>query len=651
MVRKMVAAFAAIAAAASVTAAPSFAQDAPSAQEGEAVFGARCKNCHDPAVERAPTRGDLATRTHAQIIASMTTGVMTPMAAGLSASQMQSLAMFLAPQDGAATAENDDMCKTSPPIMASTGDWPMAGYDISNTRYQPNPGIKAADVPKLKVKWAFSIAGHGNAQPVVIGDWLWMLSRSKMYALDAKTGCTHYTVDGVSARNTPAVFKSDLSPSGWLMIVGQGSKVVTAFDAATGRAIWASDKLEDHRASGITGSPVVSGDQVFVPITSGEEAISQSANYACCTFRGSLVALDLATGKTQWKTPMITEPMQEIRKNEKGAQMQGPAGAAIWSTPTPDPKRGVVYVATGDSYTDVPTKGADAIVALDMKTGAIKWSTQVTENDNFIMGCNGAKLGANCPTPVGPDYDFGASPILFTLANGKQVVLSGQKSSIAYGMDADTGKVLWKYATGAGSVLGGIEWGIAADKKALYAGNSDIANMFDAYARANGQESMFADKQPEAKPGLTAINPANGKVIWHVTPPKAPCDLKAGRFPGACFNAMSSAPAVMPGVVFEGSMDGWFRAYDTAKGKLLWEDSTTSRTYATVNGAPAQPGGAIDGNGPTIANGMVYVTSGHDGAAGVGGTAPTCCSPIRWTGSRRRLWDCRSVIPPQRLGA
>lgn len=616
---RLIAVIAAMAATAGVMATPSFAQDAPSAQDGEAIFTARCKNCHEPAVDRAPTRTDLASRTHAQIIASMTTGVMTPMAAGLSESQKQSLAMFLSPQDGGATAENDDMCKTTPPIMAAAGDWPMAGHDISNSRYQPEPGISAADVPKLKVKWAFSIPGNGNAQPVVIGDWLWMLSRTKMYALDAKTGCTHYTVDGVSARNTPAVFESNLSPSGWMMVVGQSSKVVTAFDAETGKAIWSSDKLEDHRASGITGSPVVSGQQVFVPITSGEEAISQSPNYVCCSFRGSLVALDLATGKTQWKTPMITEPMQPIRKNAKGNDIQGPAGAAIWSTPTPDPVRGVVYVATGDSYTDAPTKGTDAIVAIDMKTGAVKWSNQVTQNDNFIMGCTGAKPGVNCPTPVGPDYDFGASPILFTLPSGKQVILSGQKSSIAYGMDADTGKLLWKYATGAGGALGGIEWGIAADDKALYAGNSDIVNMIDAYVRAKGLPGEFVEKQPEAKPGLTALNPANGRMIWHVTPPQAPCVLKKGRMPGACFNAMSAAPAVMPGVVFEGTVDGWFRAYGTAKGKLLWEDSTTSRTYATVNGVADQPGGGIDGNGPTIANGMVYVTSGHDGAGGVGG--------------------------------
>jgi polyvinyl alcohol dehydrogenase (cytochrome) len=612
---------------------------ASSSADGETLFKARCAQCHEPAVDRAPTREAMAARLPADITAALTTGVMQPLAGGLSPAQIQSIVLYLAPQTpatppagqqaggpaggsrrgGGVVQTIDTPCTSNPPIATTKTDWPMAGFDINNSRYQPDPGIKAADVPKLKVKWAFSIAGHGNAQPVVIGDWMWMLSRGKMFALDPHSGCVRWRVDGVSARNTPPVFKSSLSPSGWIMIVGQGSKVVTAFDAKDGKQIWASEQLETHRASGITGSPVVYGDQVFVPITSGEEATSQAATYPCCSFRGSLVALDLATGKTQWKTMMISEPMQPIRKNASGTQLQGPAGAAIWSSPTIDPKRKLVLVATGDSYTDAETKGADAIVAMDMKTGAIKWSTQVTEKDNFIMGCNGAKLGANCPTPVGPDFDFGSSPIVFKLKNGKEIVLSGQKSSIAYGMDADTGKELWKYATGRGSALGGIEWGIAADKTALYVGNSDIANMFDAYNRAHGQEPPFAEQQPEAQPGLTAINPANGKVLWHVVPPQAPCDLKGGRIPGGCFNAMSAAPAVMPGAVFEGTVDGWFRAYDTKNGKVLWEDSTTSRTYKTVNGVDAQPGGGIDGNGPVIAGGMVFVTSGHDGAAGVGG--------------------------------
>jgi polyvinyl alcohol dehydrogenase (cytochrome) len=621
--------------AASVNAQTPGATDAPSAAEGATLFDQRCKSCHEPAIERAPSRGALAVRPASEIAASLTNGAMAPMAAGLSPVQIQSLVQYLvqAPEPTKQTARApapvvptiDKMCATNPPIQGTKGDWASVGRDANKTRYQPEPGLKAADVSKLKVKWSFAIANSRNAQPVVIGDWLWLLSGGRMYALDPKSGCVRYRVDDVSARNTPDIFKSTLSPSGWMMIVGRNNKIATAFDAQTGKQIWASEKLDAHGVSGVTGSPTVSGNQVFVPITSLEEPASQSANYACCSFRGNLVALDLATGATQWKTVVITEPTQLLGKNTAGVQMQGPAGGAIWSAPTADAKRGVVYVATGDSYTDVDTKGADAIVAIDTKTGAIKWSTQVTEKDNFVMGCTGAKVGPNCPTPLGPDYDFGASPILFTLPSGKQVVLSGQKSSIAYGMDASTGKVLWKRQTGAGSALGGIEWGMAADTKRLFAPNSDIVNLWDEHARSVGKVVPdMVTQQPPAKPGLTAIDPATGKVVWHVDAPKAPCQFRgdrtrSDRYPGVCFNAMSAAPAAMPGVVFQGSTDGWFRAYSADKGKVLWEDSTTSRTYATTNGVEAQPGGSLDGNGPTIANGMVFVMSGFDGAASTGG--------------------------------
>jgi polyvinyl alcohol dehydrogenase (cytochrome) len=300
--------------------------------------------------------------------------------------------------------------------------------------------------------------------------------------------------------------------------------------------------------------------------------------------------------------------------------MQGPAGGAIWSAPTADAKRGLVYVATGDSYTDEPTKGDDAIVAIEMKTGKIRWSTQVTEKDNFIMGCENHSNLPNCPTPVGPDYDFGASPILFSLPGGKQIVLSGQKSGIAYGMDPDTGKLVWKTAVGSGSALGGIEWGMAADGKRLFVAISDVINLF---GEVPGVAPITDDKMGPAKPGLYALDPATGKFLWSTPAPKAPCHYAGDRSrdyaKGACIRAQSAAPSAMPGAVFSGTMDGWFRAYDPATGKITWAFSTTAQTYDTVNQVKGQPGGSIDGMGPAIAGGMVYTMSGFSGAANTGG--------------------------------
>lgn len=607
---------------------------AQSAPNGEAVFNARCKGCHDPAIERAPNRAALAVMPPAYIVQALTTGVMAPMAAGLSADDKQAVAAYIT-QAAATPARGgpqippdrlgvDKACATpAPAIRPSGSDWTQVGGDATSHRFQKQPGLGKADVPRLKVKWAFAMPGGG--MPTVIGDWLWITNRSgKFYALDAKTGCVRWAVEGAASRTTPMVVRSAISPSGWATFIGERSRTVRAFDAATGKELWKSEALDKNPVAGITGAPLVVGDQLFVPLTSGEEGAARQPTYECCKFQASLVALDLKTGARQWQTHVVSEPLKPLRKNASGTQMYGPAGGAIWSAPTADVKRGLVYVATGDSYTDAPTKGADAIFAIEMKTGKVRWSNQVTEKDNFIIGCGlGPKSAHNCPEALGPDHDFGASPILHTLPNGRQVVLSGQKSGVVYGMDPDTGRKLWETRVGAGGALGGVEWGMAADDRRLYAANSDIVGLLEQMNKlGSGERTINASGLPP-DPGLTAIDPATGKILWKVTAPKAPCkyagDRSRDRAGGECIRAQSAAPTVMPGVVFSGTMDGWFRAYDAATGQILWADSTTSRTYDTVNGVKGQPGGSLDGLGAAIAGGMVYTMSGFNGAANTGG--------------------------------
>jgi polyvinyl alcohol dehydrogenase (cytochrome) len=594
------------------------------------VFNGRCKGCHEPAIERAPDRATLATLPAGAIVEALTNGVMKSMAAGLSDEDKQAVASYLTAAarpvqaaQGRAPASPvgvDVKCQVNPPIRPTGSDWASVGLETSH-RYQANPGLTVADVPRLKVKWAFSMTG--GSMPTVIGDWLFITNRSgKFYALDPATGCVRWVVEGAVSRTTPMIVKSDISPSGWATFIGERNRTVRAFDAQTGKEIWRSAALDTNSVVGITGTPLVSGDQIFVPLTSGEEGAARQPTYRCCSFQGALVALDLKTGKTLWKTTILPEPLHDTHKNSAGTLQQGPAGGAIWSAPTVDPRRGLVYVATGDSYTDVDTKGADAIVALETKTGRIRWSNQVTDKDNFIVGCTDAVKPANCPSPDGPDYDFGASPILFKLANGKDVLLAGQKSGTVYGMDPDTGRTLWTTKVGGGSALGGIEWGMAADGKRLYVANADTINLVDENLRPLGK-SPLAVKQPPATPGLYALDPATGKVLWKTPAPVAPClyagDRSRDRTGGACIRAQSAAPSVMPGAVFSGTMDGWFRAYDAASGKILWANSTTERTYDTVNQIKGQPGGSLDGLGAAIAGGRVFVMSGFNGAAGTGG--------------------------------
>lgn len=594
------------------------AQETTQGANGETVFATRCKSCHEPAVERAPTRDELAFRTPADVVTALTIGVMAPMAKGLSRPEIEAVALFVAPGQ-LGTAGADQMCSSNDPIKAGASDWPALGPDENSSRFQPTPGIRSAEVPRLKLKWAFSMQGGG--QPIVIGDWLFITNRGgKFYALDAKTGCVHWAVEDASSRTTPMVIRSAISPSGWATFVGVGKRVVRAYDAQTGKEIWHSESLESHMASNITGTPVISGDQIFVPLSSGEEVVAMQPNYSCCTFRGSLAALDLKTGQKQWQTYMITEPLGPTRKNANDVQMQGPAGAPVWASPTVDAKRGLVYVVTGDSYTDAATEGDDAIVAVDMKTGRVRWRNQVTTKDNFIVGCSGPKKVANCPAPTGPDFDFGATPVR-VVRGAREILIAAQKSGIVYGIDPMNGHTLWKTQVGAGSPLGGVEWGIGADRKYLFVPVSDIGEIFDEIGVAAGAPASQQYKSP-GKPGLSALDPFTGKVVWFTPAPIAPCHYAGDRSKdyakGACVRAQSAAPAVMPGIVFSGTLDGWFRAYDTSNGKIVWDFSTTAQTYSTVNGNPAQPGGGIDGMGPTIAGGMVYTMSGFNGAARTG---------------------------------
>lgn len=594
------------------------AQEAAQGANGATVFAERCKSCHEPAVERAPTRAELAFRTPADVVTALTVGVMAPMAKGLSRSEIEAVALFLAPGQ-LGSAGTDQMCTRNGPLKAGASDWPALGPDENSSRFQPNPGIRSADVPRLKLKWAFSMPGGG--QPIVVGDWLFITNRGgKFYALDAKSGCVHWAIEDASSRTTPMVIRSAISPSGWATFVGVGKRVVRAFDAQTGKEIWHSETLENHPASSITGTPVISGDQIFVPLSSGEEVVAMQPNYSCCTFRGSLVALDLRTGQKQWQTYMITEPLGPTRKNANDVQMQGPAGAPVWASPTVDAKRGLVYVVTGDSYTDAATEGDDAIVAVDMKTGKVRWKNQVTTQDNFIVGCSGPVKVANCPTPTGPDFDFGATPVR-VVRGARDLLIAAQKSGIVYGIDPMNGQTVWKTQVGAGSPLGGVEWGIGADGKYLFVPVSDIGEIFDEIGVAAGAPHSAEYKSP-GKPGLSALDPLTGKVVWYTPAPIAPCHYAGDRSKdyakGACVRAQSAALAVMPGIVFSGTLDGWFRAYDASNGKIVWEFSTTAQTYSTVNGNPAQPGGGIDGMGPTIAGGMVYTMSGFNGAARTG---------------------------------
>jgi polyvinyl alcohol dehydrogenase (cytochrome) len=584
-----------VVAAAAEGAAPTTAAQA--AQQGEPLFKAHCASCHDPAVGRAPDRTQLDRMGTLEVLNALLNGSMRPMAQGMTTLQLGEIAAYVSPAKKEAAVPpppDPPKCGKVPPFSPRKGDWSAWGLDAANRRDQTAGGIAAGDVPRLKVKWSFALAGGKEGQPTVVGGRVFIASfQGNAYALDAATGCLIWRIDGAHSRTAIAIAPLAASPSGWAAFYGDQAKVEHAVDAADGKPIWSSDKLETHPLAILTGAPVVAAGRVYQPTSSFEELTASAAPYPCCTFRGSVVALDAATGKLVWKTPAISQAPAPTRKNSAGTQMFGPAGGAIWSAPTIDAKRGVLYVATGDSYTDAAQDGADAVVAMDLASGQVKWRTQVTVGDNYLSGCETTPL-VNCPKDLGHDFDFGAPPVLARLPGGGEILLAGQKSGTVYGLDPATGRVLWKTQAGAGGPLGGVEWGMANDGARLYVG---VADAFMA--------------SPPGKPGLDALDPATGRQLWATPSPHLPCALTG--FP--CLNGVSAAPTVAGGVVFAGDMSGRLRAYAAASGKVLWEVDTGAAIYATVNGVSA-PGGNIDGPGPVLVDGRLFVMSGYQSSLG-----------------------------------
>ena len=466
------------------------------------------------------------------------------------------------------------------------GDWNGWGVDNTNTRFQPRPGLTAADVPKLKLKWAFGFGGPGDnrnqSQAVLVGGRVFVGSFSgKVYSLDASSGCIYWTYDaGVFVRGAVNIQRiADGGINRWIAFFGDGKGIVHAVNAETGEPVW-KVQVDDFPEARVTGTPTYYNGRLYVPMASGEEIASGRPKYECCKFRGSLSALDAKTGRVIWKTFTIPDPPKQYKVNSEGTPMFGPAGAGIWSSPTIDEKRKRVYVGTGNSFSGIDMPTSDAILAFDLDSGSLLWSSQAMPGDNWIPGCPKA---VSCPEDPGQDFDFGSSVMLRPIGGGKQIIVAPQKSGVIFGLDPDQrGKVLWKTRVGAGGAqFGGFVWGSASEGNIAYAAFGE-----------NPQGTAGA-------PGLFAVNITNGQALR--TPPSA--TIASGPAPLA-----PEALTAIPGALFSGSLNGHLRAYSTKTGEIVW-DYDALHDFDTVNNVPAK-GGSFNGGGVAVAHGMVVVNSG-----------------------------------------
>jgi len=584
------------------------------AEDGATIYKQACATCHDTGANRAPTRDALRQMSPERVLAALESGAMISMANRRSPAERRAVAEYVTGKPFGdplnTTPSAKAMCSGTPAAFTNPLEgsiWNGWGVTTSNSRFQNSAGFNAADVPKLKLKWAFAFPGDitANGQPAVAGGRVFIGSPSGLvYALNAQTGCIHWYFQAAAAVRTAINIARIDTPSGsrYAAYFGDAAANVYAVDASNGSVIWKT-KVDNFPLARVTGSPVFYNGKLYVGVASGEEMGAVPTNYECCRFRGSLVAMDAVSGEMKWRTYTITEEAKPTKKNSSGTQMWGPSGAPIWTAPAMDPQKSVIYVTTGDNYSDPPTANSDAFLAIDRDTGKILWSRQMTANDAYTSACRMPDK-ANCPDSNGPDVDFASAPILVSLANGRRALVAGQKSGVVHAIDPDReGVVLWSTRIGKGGTLGGVQWGSAADQSNVYVALSDLGRISLSY-------STSSDVDSKAGGGMFGLRLTDGERVWYT--PAPPCGDRP-----RCSPAQSAAVSAIPGVAFSGSVDGHLRAYAAADGKILW-DVDTVRSYETVNGVAGR-GGSLDGAGPAIAGGMLFVNSGYGGNGGIPG--------------------------------
>jgi len=538
----------------------------------------------------------------AAVLKSMTEGVMQIQAKSMTEDEQRRLAEFLGGGSlDSAAARPIKMCAAddaAPDLQQqpTSSDW---GINPQNTRFISGEiaGLEAADVPRLQLKWAFAYpnATRARSQPVVVGNSVFVGSQDGMiYVLEISSGCVRWTFKAdAEVRSAISIEprKTDGQERGPSAYFGDFEGNVYALDASSGELLWKSS-LEDHHNVTITGSPKLYGDRLYVPMSSSEWASAADPAYECCTFRGGVAAFDTADGRMVWKSYTIPETPQLTGKtNSAGAKTWAPAGAPIWGSLTIDEKRNVLYAGTGQSYTSPAVPSSDSIIAFGLNDGDIKWVYQATPGDAWNMSCFIGEA-ANCPEENGPDFDFGAPPVLVTLSTGQDVLLAGQKSGFVYALDPGAqGALIWKRRIGLGGFLGGVHWGMAADGDSLLAPVADT--------------NLINKWQGERKPGLYRLEAASGEIIWFAAAP----DVCPEAEKPACDAGFSAAISAIPGIVFAGALDGRLRAYDSSNGQLVWEFNT-AQEFTSLSGDMAR-GGSIESDGPVIAHGHVLVNSGY----------------------------------------
>ena len=597
----------------------------PLAYLGEKLFDKHCASCHDNPAMHAPSREALSGFSKETVMVALEFGKMQPMAAHLSKQERGLIAIYLA---GTAPADEwiaEHGCKT-PASENHTEYVTNWGLGSHNRRFmsQEKAGIDRSNVASLEPAWslAFPKVTDMRSQPAIIGDTLYLGDKTgKLYAIDRHTGCIRGHTEVLSGIRS-AITVATLNNGKKLLVFADSMASIYAVDPVSLKKVW-QEAARIYETSVITGSISYHDNRLFIPISSYEVAVSGSPSHVCCKSHGGVIALDATDGSKLWEWHG-TEDATVQGQNSAGADMYGPSGVSVWSTPTIDAKRNRIYFGTGENLSLPATDTSDAIVALDMDSGELVWRFQALANDVWNAAClNG---GANCPENAGGDFDFGASVIMADLPGGGELLLAGQKSGDVFALapdpDSPDGEVIWQQQVsnaGIGPNLaqsttnGGVHWGMALSGDRLLVAAADPERVRPEYI---------------PKPGLHALDLASGRVLWF-SPVTRGCEIaeedkpliglqnmRAGKkveladqYRCSFYYGLSAAVLATEELVFSAGLDGKIRAFDIASGDVLWQ-AETARPFDTDNGVTGH-GGAIDVSGQVAADGWLYVQSGY----------------------------------------
>ena len=558
---------------------------------GRVHYEQQCAACHDGNLKRAPHRDMIGLMTADAILRTLTDGIMQEEAAGLSETERLMVATYLSGAEADEALPQLGSCQSSAPFDAKALANQNWGIQAGNTRTieAGDAGLDASQLDGLRQRWAVAFPGatRVRSQPTIAGGRVYVGSHSgTVYALEQDSGCVVWRSEtAAEVRTGIALAEVD---GEWMLFFGDVLGHVYGVRAEDGRQLWRV-RADDHPNATITGSPSYHDGRLYVPVSALEVGLAIDPTYECCTFRGSVVALNAIDGAVVWKTYTIAATPAVTGQNAVGTNIIGPSGAVVWNSPSIDPRSDQLFIGTGENMSSPATPTSDAMIAMDLDSGEINWVFQGTTGDVWNGACD-TTTPENCPVEKGPDFDFGGATIIVDTDRHGPLVVAGQKSGFVHAVDLKTGQVVWQTRVGRGGIQGGIHFGIAAAGQTLLVPISDMAD---------GRTYPDPDK-----PGMHALDANTGEMLWSQLH-EDECDGRRSCHPG-----ISQVPTVIGDTVIAGAMDGRVRAYDIKTGDVLWSLDTTE-AFKTTFGSMTRGGSMGGAAGPVAGGGMLLLSSGY----------------------------------------